>query len=95
MVVADPWFSLFFLTAASVADIAADNPNVSKTLLADAILMVNQLLLRPKKLRNPPPWVVIFVVVPFNKIPLISNYLITFKYPLFHYLLELLLNLQE
>ena len=31
-----------------------------------------------KKFRNPPSWMVIFVVVPFNKIPLLSKDLITF-----------------
>ena len=30
-----------------------------------------------KKLRNPPFWVVIFLVVPFNKIPLFCKDLIT------------------
>ena len=31
-----------------------------------------------RKLRNPPSWIVIFLVVPFNKTPLFSEYLITF-----------------
>ena len=30
-----------------------------------------------RKLRNPPSWLLIFSVVPFNKIPLFSKYLTT------------------
>ena len=41
-------------------------------------------------LRKPPSWLVIILLVSFNKIPLFSKELITF-YVLFHYLLDLVL----
>ena len=65
---------IFFWIAASVADIAADNPNGDKTLLARGVstfftngkpVVINGL----RKLKNPPSWLVTFVVVPLNKIP--------------------------
>ena len=64
---------LFVWIAASVADAVPVNPNGTKTLLANIIntffinikpAVINGL----RKLRNPPSWLVIFLVVPFNKI---------------------------
>ena len=80
-VIPDPW--MFFWKAASVADIAADNPNgnkrplardVSKLFIYGKPAVINGLI----KLRNLPSWLVIFPVFPFNKIPLFSKDLITF-----------------
>ena len=73
----------FFWIAASVAEIAADSSNGNKTLLHGG---VNTVFLNGKpaavnglrKLRNRPSWLVIFLVAPFNKIPLLSKDLITF-----------------
>ena len=83
-VVPDPWilFIYFFQIAASVADIAADNPNYNKTLLARVIstLFINDksvVISGLSKIKNHPSWVVIFVVVPFYKIPLFFKELIT------------------
>ena len=69
-VIPDPW--MFFWKAASVADIAADNPNGNKRLLARG---VSKLFIYGKpaainglrKLRNPSSWLVRFLVVPFSK----------------------------
>ena len=56
---------------------------VKKTLLAngvstffinDKLAVINGL----RKFKNPPSWLVIFLVVPFNKIPLFSKGVITF-----------------
>ena len=63
----------FFWIAASVADIAADNPNSNKTVLDRHIsrLFINgkpSVINGFRKLKNPPPWLVIFLVVPFNKV---------------------------
>ena len=68
--------------AASVAETAAVNPEVTKTLLADSL---NTFLINGKttdinslrKLRNSPFWLVIFLIVSYNKIPLFSKELIT------------------
>ena len=74
---------IFFWIAASAADIPADNSNGIKTLLASerGTLFINgklALINDLRKFRNPPSWMVIFVVVPLNKIPLLSKDLITF-----------------
>ena len=79
-VIPDPW--MFFWKAASVADIAADNPNGNKRLLARG---VSKLFIYGKpaainglrKLRNPSSWLVRFLVVPFSKFFLFSKDLIT------------------
>ena len=72
-----------FWIVASVADIAADNPNGSKTFLANGIstLFINgkpAVINVLRKFNNPLSLLVIFVVIPFNKIPLFSKDLITF-----------------
>ena len=73
----------FFGTGASVADTAGDNPNGNKTYLGNGVIalfingkpaVINGL----RKLRNHPPWLVNFLVVLFNNIPLFSKDLITF-----------------
>ena len=66
---------ILFWIAASVADIAVDNPNSIKTVLANRVsaLFINgkpAVIYVIRKLRNPTSWLVLFVVVPFNKIPL-------------------------
>ena len=67
----DLW--IYFIIAASVTYIAAENPNSNKTFLANGVskcfingkpAVINSLW----KLRNPPSWIVTFLVVPFNKI---------------------------
>ena len=72
-----------FWIAASNADIPADNPIGIKTRLANGVsaffiygkpAVINGL----RKLRNTTSSLVIFAVVPFNKIPLFSKDLITF-----------------
>ena len=72
----------FFWIAASASHIHADNPNNNKTFLATDVSMpfinakpavINGL----RKLANP-SWLVIFLVVPFNKISLFSKGLIAF-----------------
>ena len=73
----------FFRIAASVADIAADNLNGIKIFLAKVLskLFINgetTVIDNLGKFRNPPSWLVIFLVVPLNKIPLFSIDLITF-----------------
>ena len=68
--------------AASVAETAAVNPEVTKTLLADSL---NTFLINGKttdinslrKLRNSLFWLVIFLIVSYNKIPPFSKELIT------------------
>ena len=73
----------FFGIATSAADIPADNPDGNKTLSAKGVstvfinckpAVVNGL----RKVKNPPSWLVIFLVVLLNKIPLFSKDLITF-----------------
>ena len=68
---------------ASVAEAAAVTPNDNKTLLANGVstffingnlAVINGL----RKLRNISSWLVIFLVVPFNKIHLFSKDLIIF-----------------
>ena len=85
-VIPDPW--MFFWKAASVADIAADNPIGNKRLLARGVsklfiygesAVINGLI----KLRSLPSWLVIFPLFPFNKIPLFSKDLFTFIISLF------------
>ena len=76
----DPWI---YSIAASSTDIHADNPNGIKTLLAIGVstFFINgkpTLINGLKKLRNPLSRVIIFLVVPFNKIPLFFKDLITF-----------------
>ena len=73
----------FFWIAASDADIAADNPNDNKIFLANGVstLFINgkpAVINGLRKLRIPPSWLAIFLIVPFNKIPLFSKDLITF-----------------
>ena len=61
--------------AAPAADIPDNNPNGNKSLLANGTskLFING---KPaainglRKLRNPRSWLIIFAVIPFNKIPL-------------------------
>ena len=90
----------FFWTTATVVDAAEINPNNNKTLLANG---VNTLFIDGKqsvinglrKLRNPPFWLVIFLIVPFNKISyylIFSKDSITLQYLLSNYLLALILN---
>ena len=67
----------FFWKSASVADIAADNPNGNKTFLPNGVstLLINgepAVINDLRKLENPPSWLVIFLVVSFNKVPLFS-----------------------
>ena len=73
----------FFWIASSVDEAAPGNPNGAKTILANIVSIfftdgkqtgINAL----RKLRNLPSWLVIFLVVPFKKIPLFSKDLITF-----------------
>ena len=61
----------------SVADISADNPNGDKKFLADrvSIFFINDktgVINGPKKLRNTPSGLVIFLVVSYYKILLFS-----------------------
>ena len=56
---------------------------VSKTLLANGVstffITGNQTCINgPRKMSNPPSWIIVLPVVSFNKIPLFSKYLITF-----------------
>ena len=69
--------------AASAVDIPASNINGNKTLLARGVskLFINGKLAFINGLgnvKNSLSWQVIFLVVPFNKIPLFSKDLITF-----------------
>ena len=62
--------------------ISADNPNGSKTLLADGIrtLFINgkpAVINGQRKFKNPLSWLVIFLGLPFNNIPLFSEDLTT------------------
>ena len=67
-----PWID------ASVAETTAFNPKGIKTLLAKG---VSKFFINGKstefngvrKLRNPPTWFVIFLIVPFDNIPLFSK----------------------
>ena len=91
---------MFSCIAASVADVAADNPNSNIILLANEVstlsLFINgkrAAINELRKLRNHPSLLVIFVVVPFNKIPLFPKDLITFIIPYtFRVILEPLLK---
>ena len=74
---------IFFWITAYVADVAAVNPNGTKTLLLNGVsaffikgkwVVINGL----RKLQKHPSWLLIFLVVLFNKIPIFSNDLITF-----------------
>ena len=72
----------FFWIAASVADIAADNPNGNKILLARSVstLFINDetaVINSLGKFENPFSWLVIFLVVPLNKSPLFFKDVIT------------------
>ena len=63
-----------FWIAASAAEIPADNPVWNKTLLANevSILFINAKaagINGQEKFKNSPFWQVIFLLVPFNKIP--------------------------
>ena len=69
--------------AASVADIATDNPNGNKTFLARDVKTIfnngrTAIINGVGKLRNTPSWLVIFLVIPFIKFPLLFKDLITF-----------------
>ena len=74
---------MFFWIAASAADIPDDKPHEIKTLLATGVstLFINY---KPtitdgiRKFGNGPYWLAIFLVVPFNEIPLFSKDLITY-----------------
>ena len=80
-IVPDPW--IFFWIAASVADAAAVNNNRIKTFLANggSTFFING---KPAVInglidsRNPPLWLVIFLVVSFNKISLFLKDICTF-----------------
>ena len=70
--------SIFFSITASVAESAVVNPEGTQTLLANGMNTffnngkptgINGL----RKLRNLPSWLVIFLVVPFKKVPLFSK----------------------
>ena len=69
---------------ASAANVAAVNPYGTKTLLANDVstLLINGKLTfinEPRTLaKNPPSWLLIFSVVPFNKILLFSRDFTTF-----------------
>ena len=67
----------FLWIATSGADVPADNPNGNKTFLVNGIstffingkpAVINGL----RKFKNSSSWLVMFLVVPFNKIPLIT-----------------------
>ena len=65
----------FFGIATSAADIPADNPDGKKTVFINCKpAVVNGL----RKVKSPLSWLVIFLVVVLNKIPLFSKDLITF-----------------
>ena len=91
---------IFYCIAASVADVAADNPNSNRILLANEVstlsLFINgkrAAINDLRKLRNHPSLIVIFVVVPFKKIPLFPKDLTTFIIPCtFRIILEPLLK---
>ena len=70
--------SILFSITASVAESAVVNPEGTQTLLANGMNTffnngkptgINGL----RKLRNLPSWLVIFLVVPFKKVPLFSK----------------------
>ena len=72
-----------FWIATCLADIAPDNPKCNQTILASGVstlfingkpVVINVL----RKFRNSPSWLVISLVVPFNRIPLFSENFITF-----------------
>ena len=74
--------------AVSVSETAAVNHKVTKILLSDEVttFLING---KPtyinglRKLRNPPSWIIIFLVVPFNKILLFSKHAI---YDIFYFI---------
>ena len=75
--------NIFFGITASVGDVASVNPNSTKMLLANGVstFFIND---KPteingvKNFRNPPSWLVIFLVLPFYNIPPFPKDLITF-----------------
>ena len=72
----------FFWIAASIANADAVSPNGAKTFLANYVSMffVNGtaiLINGARNLSNPPSWLLILLVVHFNKIPLFSKVIIT------------------
>ena len=74
------------MIAAAVGDVAVVNPNDMKTLLASGVSksFINgkrTFIKGPSKLSNLPSWLIIFILVPFNKIPLFSKELVTFIIP--------------
>ena len=90
---------LFFKVAATVADAAAVNPNGTKILLDDGVgtIFINgkpAVINGLRKLRKVPSWLVTFLVVSFNKIPLFSKTQLLLQCLLSHCLLALLLNMQ-
>ena len=81
VVVPDPY--ILFWLAASIDDVAGVKTNGIKTLLANVVntlfidikpAVVNSL----RKSINLPSWLILFPVIPFNKIPPFSKNLITF-----------------
>ena len=75
-VVPDP--KIFYWIAESVADAAGVNLNGIKILLANGVCVffINgklDIINGLRKLRNPPSWLIIFLVAPFNKIPLLLS----------------------
>ena len=68
------WPRMFLWIVASVAVIRVVNPNdVSTCPITLKTAAINGL----RELRNPPSWLVIFLIVHFNKIPLFPKDLIT------------------
>ena len=76
-------FPVLGLSIYTTADAAAVNPNGIKTLLAYGVstffingkpVVINSV----RNLKNPPSWPVIFLLVPFIRIPLLSKDLLTF-----------------
>ena len=79
--VVTPDLNTVFWIAASVADAAVVNPKRTIALLANVVstFFINGKLTfikGPRKLSNPSFWLIIFPLVPFNKIPLFSKELI-------------------
>ena len=77
-VVSDP--NIFFEIAASVAEAVAVNPKSTKTLLANDLstFLINgkAVVIDRENLKNPLYWLLSFLVVCFNRIPLFSKDLI-------------------
>ena len=81
--VVTPDSNTVFWIAASVADAAVVNPKRTIAHLANVVstFFINGKLTFikvPRKLSNPSFWLIIFLLVPFNKIPLFSKELIAF-----------------